>query len=81
MQQRRENRLCVDDFGVKHCSDTEADNILNIPLKYYKISMDLEGKNYCGLAIEWNYDKKYVNISMPTYILKSLKRLLHHAPN
>ena len=29
--------------------------------------MDLEGKNYCGLTIDWNYDKEYVDISIPIY--------------
>ena len=30
--------------------------------------MDLEGKNKCGLTIDCNYDKEYVNISIPAYI-------------
>ena len=35
--------------------------------------MDLEGKNYCGLTMNRNYNKEYVDIYMPTYIPKSLK--------
>ena len=42
--------------------------------------MDLEGKKYCGLTIDWNYDKECVHVSMPTYIPKYLKRFLHPAP-
>ena len=42
--------------------------------------MDIQGKNYCGLTIDWNYDKEYVDIYMQTYITKSLKRFLHPAP-
>ena len=42
--------------------------------------MDLEGKNYCGLIIDWNYNKEYVNIYMPAYSPKTLKRFLHRSP-
>ena len=42
--------------------------------------MDLEGNNYCGFTIDWNYDTEYVEISMLTYIPKSLKRFLHPTP-
>ena len=46
---------------------------MNNLLKYYKISMELEENQYCVLAIDWNCDNEYVEISMPTYIPKSLK--------
>ena len=42
--------------------------------------MDLEGKNYCGLTIDWNYDKEYVETSMPTYSPKYLNRFLNPDP-
>ena len=44
--------------------------------------MYLEGKNYCGLTIDLNDNKEYVNISMSTYISKYHKRfLLHESKN
>ena len=72
--------LYVDSFGVKYFFDTDADYILNTLEKYYKISMDLEGKNYCGLTINRNYEKEYAKISMPIYPPKPLKRFLHPTP-
>ena len=42
--------------------------------------MDFEGNKYCVLVIDWDYDNKRFNISMPTYIPKSLKCFLHPAP-
>ena len=42
--------------------------------------MDLEGKNYCGITIEWNYDKEYVKIYMPTYTPEYLKYFIHRYP-
>ena len=55
----------------------------------YEITVDLTGSKYLGLKIEWNYDKKYVEISMPDYIGKALIRFAHahstkrqqHAPH
>ena len=37
------------------------------------MSTDWEGKNYCGLTLEWNYTECYVDISMPGYVQKALE--------
>ena len=42
--------------------------------------MDYEGIHYCGFAIEWNYEKGYVDISMPKYIPALLQKLQHPKP-
>jgi hypothetical protein len=36
--------------------------------------------DYCGLAIKWNYTKRYVDISMPGYVSSTLERLQHSKP-
>ena len=38
------------------------------------------GSNYCGLTLQWDYNKWYVDISMPGYIEKLLQRLAHQRP-
>ena len=43
--------------------------------KIYNYTTDWEGKNYCGFTLDWHYDKGYVDISMPNYIIKALQRL------
>ena len=73
--------LCVDDFGVKYFTRQDADHLLNALRANYKISVDWEGKNYCGLSIRWNYPKNYVDISMPGYIQSTLARLQHKRPS
>ena len=45
------------------------------------MSIDREGKNYCGLEINWNYNKKYVDISMSNYIPKVLQKHQHPHPD
>ena len=72
--------LCVDDFGVKYYSQADANHLLDALKQHYKISVDYEGKNYCGLTMDWNYQQGYVDISMPKYIPAMLKKLQHPSP-
>jgi hypothetical protein len=72
--------LCVDDFGVKYFSQQDADHLLNSLRNHYKISVDYTGKHYCGLTMDWDYDNKHVDISMPKYIPAMLKKLQHPTP-
>ena len=65
--------LVVDDFGVKYVGKEHALHLLSIlESKYPAVATDWKGKLYCGITLEWKYDKGYVDISMPGYI----KRLL-----
>ena len=38
------------------------------------MEIDWKGKLYCGISLDWQYDAKYVNISMPNYVHKQLIR-------
>jgi len=69
--------VCVDDFGVKYWSKEDADHLCNSLGKTFKYTTDYEGKHYCGLTLDWNYALGYVDISMPGYVPKALKRLQH----
>jgi hypothetical protein len=35
---------------------------------------------YCGINLEWNYAKQWVDITMPTYAIKNLTRYNHPTP-
>ena len=72
--------LCVDDFGVKYFNQEDADHLLNALRQHYKVSVDYEGKNYCGLQISWNYEKRFVDISMPEYIDRLIHKCQIQAP-
>ena len=67
--------LCVDDFGIKYYSKEDAQHLLNAIGHSYKYTTDWTGHNYCGLTLDWNYLQGYVDISMPGYLEKALKRL------
>ena len=72
--------LCVDDFGVKYFTQEDADHLITALSSKYDCSVDWEGKNFCGLKYDWNYNKQFVDVSLPNYVTKSLQRLQHLPP-
>ena len=73
--------LCVDDFGIKYFSKSDAHHLRNALSQHYTITTDWTGSNFCGLTIEWNYAKKYVDISLPGYVNKVLQKFNHPLPH
>ena len=73
--------LVVDDFGVKHVGKGTADHLIQAFKKLYTISIDWTGSLYCGLTINWDYDKNICDISMPTYIKEALHKFQYPAPS
>ena len=63
--------LVVDDFGVKYVGKQHVLHLLNALKTFYeKISVDWEGKLFCGITLNWDYKNKHVDLSMPGYIKK-----------
>ena len=58
----------VDNFGVKHVGKDTSDHLIQALKKLYTISIDWTGSLYFGLTINWDYDKRICDISVPTYI-------------
>ena len=65
--------LCVDDFGIKYSSVNDAKHLLQSLEKHYTVTTDWSGKKFCGLTIDWHYDKGFVDIAMPKYVNNVLK--------
>ena len=72
--------LCVDDFGIKYFTKDDAHHLISALQKYYSITTDWTGSNYCGLKIDWNYHHGFADIAMPTYIPNALGKLNHPDP-
>ena len=72
--------LVVDDFGVKYSDRTAADRLMSTLKQLYLVSEDWEGRRYCGLTIDWDYDNRTCDISLPGYIERVLQRFQHPAP-
>ena len=49
--------LCVDDFGIKYYSEDDADHLHNTLRQKYTVTVDKEGKQYCGFTFDWHYDE------------------------
>ena len=68
-------RLCLDDFGVKCYTKDNALHLQQTLEKCYTCNVDWSGENYLGLTLEWNFEKRYVDISMPHYVEHTLECL------
>jgi hypothetical protein len=60
----------VDDFGVKYVEKDDVDHLIASIKSTYSLTQDWTGKMYCGITLEWDYENRHVNISMPGYIKK-----------
>ena len=72
--------LTVDDFGVKYTRKRDAAHLLKVLQKNYQVTVDWEGDRYCGINLEWDYEKRQVHLSIPGYIEKTLLQFNHEAP-
>ena len=66
--------LVVDDFGIKYVGQENAQHLIDALKEFYEVEIYWKGKLYCGISLDWHYDAKYVNISMPNYLHKQLIR-------
>jgi hypothetical protein len=46
----------------------------------YELSTDWTGALYCGIKLQWDYEARTVDLSMPGYIAAVLHRFQHHLP-
>jgi hypothetical protein len=72
--------LVVDDFGVKYVGREHAEHLMTCIKKHYNISSNWKGGAYCGLTLDWDYEKRTVDFSMPGYIKTALHKYQHSAP-
>ena len=46
----------------------------------YEVTEDWTCDLYCGINLKWNYNKRWLDISMPRYIKKLLLKYNNHMP-
>jgi len=66
--------LAVDDFGIKYFHKDDLNHIFLELQDKYSIMIDWSGNYYLGLTIDWQYQKGFVDISMPDDMHKSLAK-------
>ncbi len=73
--------LAVNDFGIKYIGEDNLHHLYDALCKEtYEIVEDCIGDLYCGINLKWNYEKQYVDLFMPKYVMKQLTRYAHVAP-
>jgi hypothetical protein len=72
--------LAVDDFGIKYFDKADAEHLFAALSTRYAYTTDWSGSSYLGFDLAWNYEKGFVDISMPGYVPKALHALKHSPP-
>lgn len=49
--------------------------------KDYKISTDWDSSLYVGIKLRWNYKMRWLDISMPEYVIEQLTKYKHKCEN
>ena len=70
----------VDDFGVKIKGKEHGEHLIQALKKDYEVTVDWGGKIFCGIYLDWQYDKKWVDLAIPNYIAKALVKYGHKLP-
>jgi hypothetical protein len=71
----------IDNFGVKYISNKNLKHLFSaLCTETYKIVVDLAGNLYSGINLEWSYNKRWIDITMPVYAIKNLTRYNHLPP-
>ena len=71
--------LIVDDFGVKYEGDEHAQHLIDVLEEFYEVEKDWTGKKYCGINLDWDYDRRRVHLAMPGYCTETLTIFRHKA--
>ena len=71
--------LIVNNFLVQYFSDEALAHLINTLQHHYTITVDKIGSMFCGMQIDWNYNKGHVTLAMPGYVEKVLNRFTHTA--
>ena len=73
--------LVVENFGIKYKNKQDSHDIINVLEKNYEaVLVDYDGELFCGIKLEWDYQNRTVDLSMPGYITKLIQSFLHPIP-
>jgi len=72
--------LVVNNFWVKYVGKEHVEYLIRCIKETYELTKDWTGDLYCGITLKWNYDERWLNISMPEYIKKILLKYKHRMP-
>jgi hypothetical protein len=72
--------LAVNNFGIKYINKDDLDHLIRTLEKYYDVAVDLDGKEFVKIELDWEYENKRVHLSMAPYLQKALRRFDNIVP-
>ena len=70
----------VDYFGIKYLVKEHALHLKAALEIKYRVTMSWKGQLYIRIAIQWDYEKGTVQLSMPGYVRAELYSFQHKKP-
>ena len=70
----------VDNFGIKDINKDDLDHLIRTLEKYYDIAIDLDGKEFMKIELDWDYENKWVHLLMAPYLQKALRQFDNIVP-
>jgi hypothetical protein len=73
--------LIVDDFGTHYEGKQHAHHLIAaLKQDYETVTTNWDGMLFCGITLNWDYNTRSVDLSMPGYIVKALREFQHTKP-
>ena len=72
--------LVVDDFGIKYLKREDLNHLVGVLKRHYDVSVDIQGKEYVKIELDWDYKKGEVHLSMEPYLQKALRQFDNLVP-
>jgi len=70
----------VDDFGIKYTKQADVDHLVATVREKYSFKVDWDAKQYIGIHLKWDYEKRELWTSMGGYVEQALKEFKHETP-
>eukprot|EP00957_Ditylum_brightwellii_P056985 4318841-Ditylum_brightwellii.AAC.1 len=69
--------LVVNDFGIKFVGDEHINHLIEVLKQNYTIEIDWTGSWYCGISLDWDCNKRILEINMREYIAEQIIKYVH----
>ena len=73
--------LVIDNFGIKYLKKEDLDNLIQTLEKHYDVSVNLKGKEFVKIQLDWDYENRKVHLSMVPYLQKALRQFNKIVPS
>ena len=70
----------MDDFGIKYTKQADVEHLVAAVREKYPFKVDWEAKQYIGIHLKWDYEKRELRTSMDGYVEQALKEFKHEKP-